>query len=116
MRRWYAALGVAITCVLFAAGASSADARAAFTERNVPMLLSAVESTARPPAVAAPAPQSLAPAFGDYAVVGLETTFAAALLCYAVLQRRRTTGVRLVPCVIRPRGPPSTRDRIALAP
>jgi len=116
MRRWYAALGIAITCVLFTAGASSEGAHSAFTQRNVPMLLSAVESTARPPAVATPAPQSLAPAFGDYAVVGLETIIAAALLCYAVLQRRRATGVQLVPCVVRLRGPPSTRDCIVLAP
>ena len=116
MRRWYAAIGVAITCVLFTVGASSTDARAAFSERNAPMLLAAAETTAQPPAVAVPAPQSVAPAFGAYAVVGLETIIAAALLCYAVLQRRRTTAVPLRQYVVRLRGPPIPRDCIVLAP
>ena len=116
MRRWYAALGVAITCLLFTVGASSPDARAAFSERSTPILLTASETTAQPPAVAVPAPQSVAPAFGAYAVVGLETIVAAALVCYAVLQRRRATAVPLRPYVVRLRGPPITRDRIFLAP
>jgi hypothetical protein len=116
MRRWYAALGVAITCLLFMVGVSSTDARAAVSKWNAPMVLAAAETTAQPPAVAVPAPQSVAPAFGAYAVVGLETIIAAALLCYAVLQRRRTTAVPLRQYVVRLRGPPTLRDCIVLAP
>ena len=116
MRRVYAALGITVTCLLFAVGAWSTDAPTAFSERNAPMLLAASETTAQPPAVAVQAPQSVAPAFGAYAVVGLETIIAAALLCYAVLQRRRTTAVSLRQYVVRLRGPPLPLDCIVLAP
>jgi hypothetical protein len=116
MRRWYAALGVAITCLLVTVGASSSNARAAFSERNTPLLLTAAETTAQPPPVAVSAPQSVAPAFGGYAVVGLETIVAAALLCYAVLQRRRATAMPLRQYVVRLRGPPTPRNCIVLAP
>jgi len=80
------------------------------------MLLAATEASAQPTVVAAPSPQSVAAEFGAYAVVGLETIIATALLCYAVVQCRRANSAPLLPRVIRLRGPPNTHDLIALAP
>ncbi|HTL83622.1 MAG TPA: hypothetical protein VL856_00455 [Acidimicrobiia bacterium] len=106
MRRWSVALGLALTCLLLSVGASSPDARATSTKWNAPILLSSIETTVQPSAVVLPAPKSVVRAFGSYAVVGLRTIIITALLCYAVLQRRRATAVPHLQCVVRPRGPP----------
>lgn len=114
MRRWYAALG-AISCLLLAVGASSSDVSAATIGRSAPKVVSATTAVAPPIAIATQAPQLPTAAFGRYAVVGVEATIAAALLCYSFLQRRRATRVPMLHRVVRLRGPPASRDCIVLA-
>jgi hypothetical protein len=106
VRRWSVALGVALACLLLSVGASSSDARATSTQWNAPVLLSSIETTVQPSAVVLPAPKSVVQAFSSYAVVGLQTILITALLCYAVLQRRRATAVPHLQRVVRLRGPP----------
>jgi hypothetical protein len=114
MRRWYAALGVAILCLFCTVGASSSDVAA--SRPGAPRLLSATAAIARPMVTADASAQAPTPAFGSYAVIGFETLIAAALLCYACLQRRRATTVRLRHGPVRLRGPPLLRDNILLTP
>jgi hypothetical protein len=117
MRRWYAALGVAIICLVLTIGASSSDTVAALTGSGTPRLLAAAAVVTQPTVVAAPSMHAPAPAFGSYAVIALETMTATALLCYAFLQRRRASKVSHVPWIVRLRGPPRSRDRrIVFAP
>jgi hypothetical protein len=116
MRRWYAALGVAVICLVFTIGASSPDAVAVFSSPNAAKLLAATAVVTQPTIVAAPLPQTPAPAFGSYAVISLETMIAAALLCYAFLQRRRVTNARRRPRFVRRRGPPLSHECMLLAP
>ena len=110
MRRWYAALGIAIICLVFTIGASSSDAVATLSGPDSPKLLAAEAVVTQPTVVAASSLHAPMPAFGSYAVVALETMTAAALLCYAFLQRRRASSVPRLPRTVHPRGPPPSRD------
>ncbi len=116
MRRWYAALGVAVICVLFTVGGARSGAVAASAVNNAPKLQSAASAGAQPIVVTAGASQTPTPAFGAYAVIGLELLITAALLCYAFLQRRRAERASLPQWIARMRGPPAPRDLIAFAP
>jgi hypothetical protein len=117
MRRWYAALGVAIICLVFTIGASSSDAVSTLTGPDSPKLSSATAVVTQQPVVGAPTPPAPAATFGSYAVIALETMIATALLCYAFLQRRRAESVPHLPSVVRLRGPPRFRDcSIVFAP
>src|SRR5271156_4938132 len=106
MRRWYAAFGVAIICLLLTVGASSTDSGATVAHPGAPKLLAAPATALQPTAVVAPSSPLPAPAFVGYAIVALETTIATALLCYAFLQRRRAARVPVAHRVVRLRGPP----------
>lgn len=114
MRRWYAGLAVAILCLFCTVGASSSAVAA--SRPGALRLRSATAATARPIVTADASVQTPTPAFGSYAVVGFETIIAAALLCYACLQRRRATNVPLRHGPVRGRGPPLLRERIPLTP
>jgi hypothetical protein len=116
VRRWCAALGVAVICVLFTVGGARSGAVAASAVNNAPKLQSAASAGAQPIVVTAGASQTPTPAFGAYAVIGLELLITAALLCYAFLQRRRAERASLPHWIARMRGPPAARDLIAFAP
>jgi hypothetical protein len=116
VRRWYAALSVAVVCVLFTVGGARSGAVAASAMSNAPKLISAAAAGTQPIVVTAGASQTPSPAFGAYAVVGLELLISAALLCYTFLQRRRAARASRPQWVARMRGPPDSRDLIAFAP
>ena len=115
MRRWYAALGVAVICLVFTIGASSSDAVAVFSSPAAPKLLEAAAVVTQPIIASAPTPRMPAPAFGSYAVIVLESLLAAALLCYAFLQRQRSEQAAGRSWVVRLRGPPRLGAAIVLA-
>jgi hypothetical protein len=110
LRRWSTTLGLAAACLIFAIGATSSEAVMAGSGADMPRLLAAAAVVTRPTIVIAAIPHAPAPAFGSYAVIVLESTIAAALVCYAVLQIRRSTQASRSPWTIRLRGPPSARN------
>jgi hypothetical protein len=109
LRRWYTTLGLAAACLIFAIGATSSEAVMAGSGTSSPRLLAAAAIVTHPTVVIAAVPHAPAPTFGSYAVIVLESTIAAALVCYAVLQMRRATKASRSPSTIRLRGPPSAR-------
>src|SRR6478672_6608541 len=116
MRRWYAALGVVVICLVFTIGASSSDAVAAFSGPDTTKVLEAAAVVTQPTVFTSPSTRVPAPAFGSYAVMRLETLFAAALLCYAFLQRRRSERAGFRQWLVRLRGPPRAGTAMLLAP
>jgi hypothetical protein len=116
MRRWYAALGVVIVCLVFTIGASSSDAVAVLSGPETTKVLEAAAVVTQPTVVTTPSTRVPAPAFGSYAVVGLETLLAAAFLCYAFLQRRRSERAGYQQWLVRLRGPPRAGIAMVLAP
>src|SRR3954466_11946918 len=116
MRRWYAALGVVVICLVFTIGASSSDAVAAFSGPGSAKVLESTAVVTQPTVVTTPSTRVPTPAFGSYAVVGLETLLAAAFLCYAFLQRRRSERAAHRQWLVRLRGPPRAGAALVLAP